>query len=303
MSEVARAVLRRHSRPLEPLPSGVTPRLTRLPQVRAVLFDLYGTLFVSGTDERAPADDAASRAAFGEALACVGLERLEGPEAGTGLATFRAVVGRHQAARREAGFAWPEVDIMAVWAETIEILRQQGRLGSAPRGLDLERLAVEYEARRHPVWPMPGCRACLAELRRRGLLLGVVSNAQFYSPELFPALLGETPEALGFHPRLQFYSYRFGWAKPAVFLYQRAAEALQDLGLRPGHAIHVGNDPVKDVAPAASTGFATVLFAGDARSLRPEAAEGSAPAVEPDLVITDLDQLAPCLGPMPNGDG
>lgn len=305
MNEVARAILRRHCRPLEPLASGETPRLARLPQARAALFDLYGTLFVSAIDGRAPDDDAAARAAFGEALASVGLDATTPTrrEPGAGLATFQAVVDRHQAARREAGFASPEVDIVAVWAETIETLEQEGRLWPAPRGLDLERLAVEYEARRHPVWPMRGCRACLEELRRRGLLLGVVSNAQFYSPELFPALLGEVPEALGFHPRLQFYSYRFGWAKPATFLYERAAEALQELGLRPGQAIHVGNDPVEDVAPAAAIGFLTALFAGDGRSLRPEAAGGTGPAVAPDLVITDLGQLAPCLGPMPNDGG
>ena len=42
--------IRSLARPLAPLPTGVAPRLAPLPGIRAVLFDLYGTLFVYRQD-------------------------------------------------------------------------------------------------------------------------------------------------------------------------------------------------------------------------------------------------------------
>lgn len=37
--------------PLEPIPTGLKPKLTKLPQIEAVIFDIYGTLVVSGTGD------------------------------------------------------------------------------------------------------------------------------------------------------------------------------------------------------------------------------------------------------------
>ncbi len=289
MNRLYAEIVRRHCRPLEPLPSGAEPRLRALPRVRAVLFDLYGTLFVSGDGGR-DASAEASEAAFREALAGAGLE-LAGEAAG--LATFRAVLEQDRERRRAAGVAWPEVRIEEVWEETLAALAARRWLGGNPRGVDLRRLAVDYECRINPVWPMPGCAECLAALRAKGLRLGVVSNSQFYTLELFPALLDATPAELGFDAGLQFYSYRLGRAKPGTFLYRRAAEALEGLGIAAREVLHVGNDPVNDVEPAARCGFRTAIFAGDGRS-RHDAGEAAAPA--PDLVLTHLGQLAGCLG-------
>jgi putative hydrolase of the HAD superfamily len=51
----------------------------------------------------------------------------------------------------------------------------------------------------------------------------------------------------------------------------------------------------KDILPARRAGFQTVLFAGDARSLRMGA---DAPQAEtlPDLIVTELSQLISWLG-------
>jgi FMN phosphatase YigB (HAD superfamily) len=48
----------------------------------------------------------------------------------------------------------------------------------------------------------------------------------------------------------------------------------------------VGNDALRDLAPARAAGFQTALFAGDARSLR-----GAEQAGEACAVITSLSQL------------
>ena len=44
-------IIRQHCRPLSPLPTAISKRLVRLPDVRAVVFDVYGTLIISSSGD------------------------------------------------------------------------------------------------------------------------------------------------------------------------------------------------------------------------------------------------------------
>jgi putative hydrolase of the HAD superfamily len=187
------------------------------------------------------------------------------------------------------------VDIVQVWSNCLDRLNAEGLVEGDAAQVDVRALAVQYEVRANPTWPMPGLQACLAELQRRGLALGIISNAQFYTLELFPALLGQSLEQLGFDEDLQFYSYRHGQAKPGLPLYQMAADAVTGRGLRPGEVLYIGNDMLNDIWGASRVGFRTALFAGDARSLRWREGDERVAGVQPDLVITQLQQAVACL--------
>ncbi len=294
MSTAYADILRRLSRPLDPRPTSAAARLASFDGVRAVLFDLYGTLFVSGTGEVGTARQATRRSAMVEALQAVGLA-TSGIEPAQGQVLFDVIEEFH-AEGRSRGIAYPEVQIVEVWRRVLQVLREQGAVcaGEAD-SVDLGRLAVEYEARANPVWPMPGAADCLRALRERGVLLGIVSNAQFYTAELFPALLDARPEELGFDPALVFYSYRHGLAKPGPELYRMAARQLAARGVGASAAVYVGNDVLNDVAPARQVGFRTVLFAGDARSLRLREGDPRTTGAVPDAVVTDLADLPGCI--------
>ena len=80
----------------------------------------------------------------------------------------------------------------------------------------------------------------------------MISNAQFYTPEAFPALVRQTLAELGFEHDLQFYSYQHGRAKPGLELYRLAAAALQGRGIPVERVLYVGNDMRNDIAPAAA---------------------------------------------------
>lgn len=311
-------ILRRHCRPLEPIPTGETPVLGRLEGIRAVLFDVYGTLFISASGDvgTAKAEAAGSNAAT-LAAGCVPAGRAAGlvpapqwalagalkamgiPAAdsvGEGVIYLFRVIEASHAESRKAGIDHPEVDLVEIWRKVLDALARQGLVERAVcAAVDLKRLAVEYEARANPCWPMPGLPECLVGVRQGGLLLGIVSNAQFYTPELFEALLGKPAEGWGFDPQLQYYSYRHGRAKPGLALYRLAAEALQRRGVAASAALYVGNDMLNDILPAGELGFRTALFAGDARSLRRREAEGQSAEISPDLVCTDLGQVIGCI--------
>jgi putative hydrolase of the HAD superfamily len=121
--------------------------------------------------------------------------------------------------------------------------------------------------------------------------MGIISNAQFYTPLLFQWFLRKELDDLGFNHELLFFSYRFGYAKPSQLLFTMARERLEAWGILPGQVLYVGNDILNDILPAQNTGFHTALFAGDARSLRMREDDPHCTHTRPDLVITDLIQL------------
>ena len=61
-------LIRAASAPLQPIATGVAPSLVELADVRAVLFDVFGTLLVSGSGDIGAADPAPRGQALVDAL-------------------------------------------------------------------------------------------------------------------------------------------------------------------------------------------------------------------------------------------
>ena len=286
-------IFRRLSQPIEPIPTGETPQLARLDGIRVVLFDIYGTLLISGSGEVGTASTTAD-SVLAEAIATVGLETQISPS--EILSRLYDTIKATHEELRDAGRDWPEIDIRMMWKRVLSNLAEQAGLeAGAYEGVDVARLAVECETRANPSWPMPGAAECLAELGRHGIVLGIVSNAQFYTLELIEALFGFRAESLGFDPALQFYSYQHGWGKPSRRLFEMAVGELADRGIEPREVVYVGNDMLNDVLAASEVGFHTALFAGDARSLRRREGDPRLEDTVPDLVLTELGQLVECI--------
>jgi putative hydrolase of the HAD superfamily len=270
------------------------PVIERLPGIRAVLFDVYGTMFISASGEVGTVDAGGHAAAFFDAMQAVGITL--GCSGAEGVSRLRRGIEESHAESRRNGIAFPEIDIVDVWSNVLGSLSRDGLVGGDACDMaTLRELAIQYEVRTNPIWPMPGVVDCLTELRDAGTLLGIISNAQFFTPALFPALLAVDEEAMGLHPRLQSYSYRYGQAKPGRFLYELAAEELATMGVQPSETLFVGNDMLNDVKAAAAVGFRTALFAGDARSLRWRTGDERVANVTVDIVLTHLDQLPGCV--------
>ncbi len=272
--------------PLTPQPTGTTPRLDPIPRIRAVLFDIYGTLVISGSGDIGLTTAATTGGAFHEAWTAAELAPSLLPPGFDGPAALSAHIRAEHARRRAGGVEHPEVDIVAIWRTLL------ADLGLASDHRRLRRLALEYELRVNPVWPMPGLTTLIESLGQRELVLGIVSNAQFYTPLMLEAFLRRSMDRAGFDLRCCAWSYRQGVAKPSRAIYGPALAGLYaHHGIHPDEVLYIGNDMRNDVWPARALGCRTALFAGDARSLRLRAGHAQMQGVEPDRVVTVLGQL------------
>jgi putative hydrolase of the HAD superfamily len=286
--------MRRHARTLSPIPTDQPARLTELTAIRAVLFDVYGTLFISASGDISSTDGQIRSRALGRALEAVGIPVDEKTAGGAADVLVGAIKASHQRLKAR-GVEYPEVDMRAVAAEVLRYLRVGGSGGAGPNRALCETLAVEYECRSNPTWPMPGVAETLRALREREVFLGIISNAQFFTPLLFPAHLEENLEMLGFDGDLCLWSYRLLEAKPSPRLFSRPLEVLSRRGVGPDQVLYVGNDRLNDIRPSAQVGMRTALFAGDNRSYRPREGDPRVGGVREDILLTDLRQLADVL--------
>ena len=169
--------------------------------------------------------------------------------------------------------------------------------GRVPEGRkDVRMLTYIFELLSNKIYPMPGMKEIVRYFRERDFPLGIVSNAQAYTPAFMNYFLnGKYMEGVNiepFDPDLCVFSFNLQKAKPDTLLFESLVGPLKEkYGLGPEDAVFVGNDMLNDIYPAAAVGFKTVLFAGDKRSLRLREGHPLVKGLKADYVITDLEQL------------
>jgi putative hydrolase of the HAD superfamily len=263
---------------MAPIPTSLASTGALDEKIKCVLFDIYGTLFISGsgdislTQKNSPELDKIERL----------LRKYAIPKLPQTLLTefYGAIEAQHNELRKR-GIDFPEVSIDRIWKKVLPT----DNLKTA------RHFAIEFELIVNPVYPMPHLEMILSVFRRRRLLMGIISNAQFYTPYLFRWFLKSDLQNLGFSHDLLFFSYRFDVAKPSCRLFEMAAAKLKERGVPPSSVIYIGNDMLNDIYPAKLSGFKTALFAGDQRSLRLRPDDPRCTNLTADLVITDLGQL------------
>jgi putative hydrolase of the HAD superfamily len=108
------------SRPMEPVPTGVKPELHPIDGVETVLFDIYGTLLISGSGDVGTAAATDSAEALEQALIAAGYEGDFDRAGRLGPAMMKAEIAQEHASAKANGIDFPEVDISKVWKNVIE---------------------------------------------------------------------------------------------------------------------------------------------------------------------------------------
>jgi len=272
-------LIRKNSETIDIIPTEAIPKGSPKSRIEVILFDVYGTLFISGAGNVSIAKRESEQniSKLDDLLRKYNLEKTPS----TLLNEYSDEMEQSKYKLRIQGIDYPEVDIENIWKNVTGF--EDKRV--------IKRFAIEYELIVNPVCPMPHTEELLSCCKRKRIPMGIISNAQFYTPYFFSSLLGVNLEGLGFVEEFVFFSYVHGYCKPSLFLFEMAANNIEKAGMPRRNALYVGNDIFKDIYPAQKTGFQTALFAGDGRSLNVREGDERIRGVSPDLVITDLSQI------------
>ncbi len=279
--------------PMELQPTGAEPSYSRDESIKAVIFDIYGTLIISASGDIMQAGYDASM--FKRALDASGFEILVSDEELMGIHTiFEEEVTQGKADAKAAGTPFPELNIVEIWKKTLTRAEEQGIIRGIEKA-DLKLFTFIFELSSNQVWPMPKMKEAIAALQEKGYPLGIVSNAQFYTPVMmnyfFSGKIHGEEFLDGFERDLSVFSYKMLKGKPDPIVYEALVEPLAKRGLKPSEVLYVGNDMLKDMYASSLVGFKTCFYAGDMRAYRLRKDHPEASKIQPDYIITELSQL------------
>lgn len=289
--------IRELAEPLTPITVDHATRLKKLPGIKCVAFDFYGTMFISGVGDIGIDEDQKeeSEEIFRESLTHAGFDIKNISAGSAGLQILKNKLEKHIDKAKKEGITYPEPEIREVWDDTLAELAVKSLISGSINESTIARFAVEFEFRINSIWPVPKLADILGKLKSRGLELAIISNSQFYTPLAFEAIIGKSPEAFGFNEDLLVWSFECGCKKPGTDFYGEFISRIHKKGMDPTEILYVGNDINKDIIPAKKLGMRTALFVGDSRSMRHNESDLENLSLAPDLVVNDLSQITDCL--------
>ena len=288
-----------------PAPVDCPSRCDRLTDIRAAVFDVYGTLInywrpgLQNREDRPHFFKEACRAVadrFGFTRYLAEMDPDEEPEKTLYNLYCGLIALKHEKASHSQAF--PEVKVEEIWGLILLMLKRRGYDPTAlslGEGDDLaRRIAYSYNFFSLGRDLYPGVVDALAAIKKNNIALGLLSNAQFYTPIDLTLLIRDQSKGIYddyselFDPDLTFYSYEYGVSKPNQFLFQRLFDALYEYHITPAQTVFVGNDLILDIEPAMKAGMKTAFFNGDGNSAFFHNRKGS---IVPDITFAAWDEL------------
>jgi putative hydrolase of the HAD superfamily len=283
---------------MKPVPTLLKPFIKKDPNIKALLFDVYGTLLISSSEDIEESDICADNlvTAFDTAGIALVAEKDNIPGMlNEILDDFKESIMDSLETAYNENRPFPEVNLLVIWEKIIteRFLRGNLRL-SGP--LCIKCFTFVFEILSNRIYPMPGLKELVKSLVDKKYPLGIISNAQFYTPVVMNYFLhdfiSESEEVLPFDPELTVFSYKYLRSKPDPLLFEGVRNQLREKHqISPDEVLFIGNDMFRDIYPAQIAGFKTALFAGDTKSLRLRQRKLELKNVLPDYIITDLLQL------------
>lgn len=221
--------------------------------IRAVLFDLYGTLIHIETDENLPE-------IYWHIARYLSYHRikLDGSELQE---RYFDLMKKQKRASHET---YPEMDARAIWRDILshgshhfrpedfadEGVEKQNKVAKRRERLARELVKLHRALSRKLIERYPGAKGLLQSIAD-DYRLGIVSDAQrdFASPEM------RITKIRKYFP-VRTISGDYGYRKPDPRLF---LQTCAQLGVRPEESIYVGNDMYRDIYGAKQAGLRTIL--------------------------------------------
>jgi hypothetical protein len=280
------------------------PHLTPLPGIRAVLWNVYGTLIsINGGDllfehPQAFVMGMALEKTIQEFKMWASMSRKPGQPSDYLVHIYTKVL-TEQKAFPPGGERHPEVAADRVWDAIIKKLLQKdykfdagffGSLNEFSR-----KVAYFFHASLQGIGPEASAAEAMKLVAEAGLTQGLLADGQCFTTVQLQRALATQDASFRLEPVLGdgpcALSYEIKGRKPSERLFRHALDALKNKGIEPGEVLHVGSRVTQDIAMSRRLGLKTALYAGDKASLQATPEQLKDHANRPDVLLTDLAQI------------
>jgi FMN phosphatase YigB (HAD superfamily) len=289
-----------------PEPAKARPHLVPLRGVRAVLWNVYGTLLsINGgeiwfTHPQPFVMQVALDKTVQEFRMWSSMTRRPGQPAEQLASLYEQTLLKQKMVSGGGNERLPEVSSERLWEVVIKILIQKDYRFDATFFGSLNEFSLKVAYFFHRCLQGTACFAGAADVmllvKSRGLQQGLLADAQSFTPQELQRGLAETEPALRLEDLLdgglRFLSCDLRGRKPSERVFRKVQTALKEHGLQPEEVLHVGNSMARDLIPARRAGFRTALFVGDKNTLQATPEQLKDAATRPDVMLTELTQLA-----------
>jgi len=298
--------------PRVPAPVSVTatPAIKPLPGIRAVLWDVYGTLLriTEGKYSILPAEELRLQIALDKTIHEFNMwnhmYRKPGPPWQSMIGIYRSTIERLQM-RASARGDVTEVNLVEVWGALTEKLFEKEYVIDESQYGDTdefaEKVAYFFHGCLQGVEARGGAVRAMTSLSGQGTLQGCLSDGQSFTlVQMLQALSfqGELPPLFELFRRNSLvFSHDVGVRKPSKSLFIHAVENLRREGIAPEEILHVSCRLMTDLVPAKAAGMKTALLVAEKSGLEFSADVLKAPATRPDRLITELHQITAIVVP------
>jgi hypothetical protein len=297
-----------------PSPPDVTapkakPHVIPLPNIKAVTWSIYGTLLALTGGElyfEHPQQfimDVALDKTIQEFNMWGSMSRKPGQPAEYMKHIYSTVL-TEQSSISSPGLKHPEVSSDRIWMAILKkLLQKDYKFDATFYGALNEyscKIAYFFHASLQGTACYPGAALAMRHVADSGLVQGLLADAQCFTEVQLQRGLKEQENTARLDTlvdaELNALSYKVGARKPAEQLFRHALNALKEREITPDQVLHIGSRITQDIAPARRLGMRTALFAGDAASLQATPEQLKAPNSRPDILLTELSQVAEVVG-------
>jgi FMN phosphatase YigB (HAD superfamily) len=269
-----------------------------------VLWDVYGTLLriSEGRFTLLPAEEIRLQIALDKTIHEFNMwnhmYRKPGPPWQSMIGIYRSTIERLQMKAASRG-DFTEVNLVDVWLALTEKLFEKNYVIDEDQYGDVEEFAEKvayfFHCSLQGLEGRPGATAAMSEVAGRGLVQGLLADAQ---PFTFVQLLRELAQQGPLPPLYELFrssalvlSTSCGVRKPSRGLFQRAIEQLRGEGIQPAEILHVSCRLMTDLVPAKAAGMKTALLVAERSGLELSMDVLKAAETRPDRLLTGLEQI------------
>jgi hypothetical protein len=295
--------------PPTPEPPNARAHLKHLRGVRAVLWNVYGTLLAIPLGELVfehPTPYVMTMAlekTIAEFKMWASMSRKPGAPSEYMAHIYGSILDEQRMAP-SPGEKYPEIVAERVWEGVLKKLFAKeynfdaGFYGSLNEYS--KKIAYYFHASMQGTAAYPGADRAMKAVADAGLIQGLCGDGQCFTPVQLQRGLSRLDSQFRLDdviPESQrTLSHMVRGRKPSERLFQHALDALAAHGIEAGEVLHVGSRLARDIEPAKKLGMRTALFAGDRASLDAPKDQVNEKALKPNVLVTELEQIAEVIG-------